>query len=132
MPKIVLASGCFDILHLGHIRHLQSAKHKGETLVVAVTKDRSVNKGPDRPYMREEARAAIVAALRMVDRVILVDSSLEALRKVRPQVFAKGTEYRRRMLVEDYEWCEANNCKIRFVGPRLDSSTRYHDLIRPR
>mgnify|MGYP001608697367 CR=1 FL=1 len=122
----------FDILHLGHLHHLRAAKRKGETLVVAVTKDRSVNKGPDRPYMREEAREYIVRNLRMVDRVILVDSSLEALKKVRPQVFVKGGEYRNRILTEDYEWCMANGCKIRFTGPPIDSSTKYHDRLRPR
>ena len=132
MRKIVLANGCFDILHLGHLRHLESAKRKGETLVVAVTKDRSVNKGPDRPYMREDARAILVGALEVVDRVILVDSSLEALQKVKPQFFAKGGEYRNRILVEDYEWCMANGCKIRYTGPPIDSSSKYHDLIRPR
>ena len=130
--RLVLACGCFDILHLGHLRHLNAAKRQHDTLVVAVTKDRSVNKGPERPYMREEARAAIVRALRIVDRVILVDSSLEALKKIKPNVFVKGGEYRNRILTEDYEWCMANGCKIKFTGPPIDSSTKYYDRIRPR
>ena len=125
--KTVLCNGCFDILHLGHLRHLQKAKKLGR-LVVAVTKDRSVNKGPDRPYMTETARAEIVKALRCVDQVILVDSSLEALRKIKPDIFAKGSEYKTQILVEDFEWCDSHDCKIVFTGPHMDSSTKYARL----
>ena len=130
--RIVLASGCWDIVHLGHVRHLKMCKQMGTRLVVSVTRDRSVNKGPDRPYMKHEARAEILKSFRFVDQVILVDSSLEALKKVKPDIFAKGSEYRNRILVEDYEWCMANDCEVKFTGKHIDSSSRYHDLIRPR
>lgn len=130
--RIVLVNGCFDILHIGHIRHLIAARRLGDKLVVSVTKDRSVNKGPDRPYMRAEARAELLRHYRFVDKVILVDSSLEALKKVKPAIFCKGSEYRAKLLVEDFEYCDKYDIKIVFTGRRVDSSSRYHDLIRPR
>lgn len=128
--KVVLANGVFDLLHLGHISHLEKSKRKGETLVVSVTRDRSVNKGPDRPYMHQYARARILRALKVVDRVVLVDSSLEALKKVKPDFFAKGSEYVGKIRQEDLDWCAENDCRIRFTGHHIDSSTRLNDLIR--
>ena len=130
--RVVLSNGCFDILHLGHLHHLEMAKRQGDYLVVAVTNDRSVNKGPNRPYMGQIARAVIVRSLKWVDDVILVDSSLEALKKIKPHVFAKGSEYKRRIRKEDREWCKKNKCRIHFTGSPLDSSTRIHDRIRGR
>lgn len=129
--KVVLSNGCFDILHLGHVTHLEKAARLG-TLVVAITKDRSVNKGPDRPYMHEKARAKIVSRLKGVVKVILVDSSLEALKKVKPDVFVKGSQYKSNLLVEDFEWCDRHGCEILFTGPHIDSSTKYHARLRPR
>src|SRR5689334_2888274 len=71
--KIVLANGCFDTLHVGHIRYLEGARHEGDILVVAVNSDASVCalKGPGRPILPESARATLVAALRSVDYVVL-------------------------------------------------------------
>lgn len=129
---VVLCNGVFDILHIGHIRHLRAAREMGDYLVVSVTRDRSVNKGPDRPYMRDKARAELLRHYRFVDRVILVDSSLEALKKIRPQIFCKGADYRYKLLVEDFEFCDKHGIKVKFTGKPIDSSTRYHDLIRPR
>jgi glycerol-3-phosphate cytidylyltransferase-like family protein len=82
--------------------------------------------------MKQEARAEIIKSLRFVDQVLLVDSSLEALKKVKPDIFAKGSEYRNRILVEDYEWCVAHDCEVKFTGKHIDSSTRYHDRLRAR
>lgn len=95
--RIVFANGCFDALHVGHIRYLEGARREGDVLVVGVNSDASVCslKGPGRPILDENARALLVAALRAVDYVVLfselnVESLLEDLR---PDVHAKGTDY---------------------------------------
>src|SRR5260221_3899888 len=95
--SIVFANGCFDTLHVGHIRYLEGARREGDILVVGVNSDSSVCnlKGPGRPILDENARAQLVAALRCVDYVVLfaepnVGTRLEDLR---PDVHAKGTDY---------------------------------------
>jgi D-glycero-beta-D-manno-heptose 1-phosphate adenylyltransferase len=95
--KIMLANGCFDTLHVGHIRYLEGARKEGDILIVGVNSDASVCalKGPRRPILREAARASLVAALRSVDYVVLFDdANVEALLDyLRPDVHAKGTDY---------------------------------------
>jgi rfaE bifunctional protein nucleotidyltransferase chain/domain len=95
--KIVLANGCFDTLHVGHIRYLEGARREGDILVIAVNSDSSVCalKGPGRPILSEAARAALVGALRAADYVLLFsEPNVEALLEdLRPDVHAKGTDY---------------------------------------
>ena len=95
--KVVLANGCFDTLHVGHIRYLEGAHREGDILVVAVNSDSSVCslKGPGRPILPESARAALVAALRAVDYVVLFSEPNveQLLHDLRPDVHAKGTDY---------------------------------------
>src|SRR5229473_4029621 len=95
--SIVFANGCFDTLHVGHIRYLEGARREGEILVVGVNADSSVShlKGPGRPILGENARAQLVAALRCVDYVVVfAEPNVEALlEKLRPDVHAKGTDY---------------------------------------
>lgn len=95
--RVVLANGCFDTLHVGHVRYLAGAKEEGDLLVVGVNSDSSVNslKGAGRPILDEQARAQLVAAVRDVDYVVVfpepnVESLLEDLR---PDVHTKGTDY---------------------------------------
>src|SRR6267142_400910 len=94
---IVLANGCFDMLHVGHVRYLEGAHREGDILVVGVNTDSSVCnlKGPGRPILDENARAQLVAALRCVDYVLLfAEPNVEALlEELRPDVHAKGTDY---------------------------------------
>src|SRR5260370_22985064 len=94
---IVFANGCFDTLHVGHIRYLEGARREGDVLVVGVNADSGVChlKGPGRPILDENARAQLVAALRCVDYVVLfAEPNVEALlEKLRPDVHAKGTDY---------------------------------------
>jgi rfaE bifunctional protein nucleotidyltransferase chain/domain len=96
--RVVLANGVFDLLHVGHVRYLREARALGERLIVAVNGDASVagKKGPGRPVLLARDRAALVASLRGVDRVVLFDDpTVDALlRELRPQVHAKGTDYR--------------------------------------
>ena len=95
--RVVLANGCFDLLHVGHLRYLADARSRGDLLVVALNDDASVRalKGPRRPLMPLAERAELVAALRCVDRVTsFAERDLEAtLRALRPDVHAKGTDY---------------------------------------
>ena len=94
---VVLANGCFDTLHVGHVRYLAGAKQEGDILMVAVNSDASVAglKGPGRPILDEQARAQLVAALRDVDYVVLFPEPdvTALLEQLRPDVHAKGPDY---------------------------------------
>ena len=95
--SLVLANGCFDLLHVGHVRYLQAAKGLGDVLIVGLNSDRQARllKGDGRPYVPESERAEIVAALACVDFVTIFDEPTveELLRLTRPDVHAKGTDY---------------------------------------
>lgn len=93
--KIVHCHGVFDLLHIGHIRHLEQAKKLGDVLVVTVTPDRYVNKGPHRPVFNEELRAEAIAALDCVDYVAINQwpMAVETIRLLRPDFYVKGSEY---------------------------------------
>jgi D-glycero-beta-D-manno-heptose 1-phosphate adenylyltransferase len=94
---IAFANGCFDLLHVGHVRYLQGAAAEGDRLIVAVNDDRSVAglKGEGRPILTASDRAELVAALRGVDYVVVFgDANVERLlRLVKPDVHCKGTDY---------------------------------------
>lgn len=93
--KIVQCHGVFDLLHIGHIRHFEQARTFGDVLVVTVTPDRYVNKGPHRPAFPEQLRAESIAALDVVDYVAVNQwpTSVETIKLLRPDVYAKGSEY---------------------------------------
>jgi rfaE bifunctional protein nucleotidyltransferase chain/domain len=95
---IVLANGCFDLIHVGHVRYLEAAKKEGDVLVVAINTDESVrkNKGEGRPLVPQDERAEVLAALRCVDYVTAFGETTadELIRVLRPHVHAKGTEWR--------------------------------------
>lgn len=94
--RVVLAHGVFDILHVGHKRHLDIGKRHGDVMIVTLTTDRFVNKGPDRPVFAESLRAEMIAALESVDHVgISPNPSAEhVIEIVRPTLYLKGVEYR--------------------------------------
>ena len=95
--RLVFTNGCFDLLHVGHVRYLQQARELGDALVVAVNSDDSVRslKGPNRPINPQEDRMEVLASLSCVDYVTPFAGQrvTELLRKVRPQVYAKGGDY---------------------------------------
>jgi rfaE bifunctional protein nucleotidyltransferase chain/domain len=93
--RTVLAHGCFDLLHLGHIRHLQEARSLGDRLVVSITADKHVNKGHGRPQFSAEQRREALLALACVDAVIISESgtAAEIISQVKPAVYAKGGDY---------------------------------------
>src|SRR3990167_1992242 len=90
---VVLCNGCFDIFHAGHLAHLKEARQLGDTLVVALTLDAYVNKGPSRPINLWEDRAELLRELRCVDRVIPTTSAVAAILYLRPTIFVKGVDY---------------------------------------
>ena len=95
--RVVFANGCFDVLHVGHVRYLEAARALGDLLVVGVNADEQVRrlKGEGRPYVPERERAEVVASLRAVDLVtIFTEPTVEALLlAIRPDIHAKGTDY---------------------------------------
>jgi len=93
--RVMLCHGTFDLIHIGHIRHLESAKKKGDVLLVTVTADQYVNKGPGRPVFNEHLRAESLAALECVDFVAInhAVTAVDALHKIKPSVYVKGNEY---------------------------------------
>ena len=125
--SVVLANGCFDTLHVGHIRYLEGAKAEGDVLVVGVNSDSSVGnlKGPGRPILDETARARLVAAVRAVDYVVLFsEPTVEALLKeLRPTVHAKGTDYTQ-ATVPERATSEQLGIRIAIVGDPKNHSTR--------
>ena len=96
---IVMCHGTFDLMHTGHIRHLQKAKLEGDVLLVTLTGDAYVNKGPGRPVFREDLRAETLAALTCVDFVAINDdvAAVGVIARLRPHVYVKGSEYRAAM-----------------------------------
>jgi D-beta-D-heptose 7-phosphate kinase / D-beta-D-heptose 1-phosphate adenosyltransferase len=95
--RIVFTNGCFDLLHLGHIRYLEKAKFLGDILVVGVNSDRSVQslKGPERPILPEEERAEILSGLECVDYITLFDelAPLELISSLQPHILVKGGDW---------------------------------------
>jgi rfaE bifunctional protein nucleotidyltransferase chain/domain len=92
---VVQAHGTFDLLHLGHVRHLEAARALGDALVVTITADRFVNKGPGRPVFTEALRAEMLAALHFVDYVAIAEApdAIAAIDAIRPSIYAKGQDY---------------------------------------
>jgi len=106
--RLVFTNGCFDLLHVGHVRYLQAARALGEALVVAVNGDASVRalKGPTRPINGEHDRAEVLAALGCVDYVVIFDTErvTELVHAIRPHVYAKGGDYTVEQLNAEERW----------------------------
>jgi rfaE bifunctional protein nucleotidyltransferase chain/domain len=128
--RIVLANGCFDILHVGHVRYLSAARQEGDLLVVGVNSDHSTRtlKGSGRPILPEIARADLVAALAAVDYVTIFDElNVEPLlTALRPDVHAKGTDYTPET-VPEREVAARLGIRVAITGDPKNHSTR--DLI---
>lgn len=127
-PAIVQCHGVFDLLHIGHIRYLQRARELGDFLLVSITPDRFVNKGPDRPAFPEELRADAVAALDCVDAVVITQSptAIESLQQVKPRIFAKGAEFRKHStpeLQQELETCSTLGIQVEYIEEVTSSSS---------
>ena len=94
--KIVLCHGVFDLLHIGHLTHFNEAKEHGDVLVVTITPDRYVNKGPGRPAFNQDLRARALSELTVVDYVAInsTHSAVNVIKKIKPNVYCKGPDYK--------------------------------------
>jgi D-beta-D-heptose 7-phosphate kinase/D-beta-D-heptose 1-phosphate adenosyltransferase len=101
--KIVFTNGCFDLLHIGHIRYLEQAKSLGDILIVGINTDVSVQKlkGPSRPIQNENDRAEILASLKAVDHTVLFneETPLKLIQKIRPHILVKGGDWKIQQIV---------------------------------
>jgi len=131
--RITLANGCFDVLHVGHVRYLHAARELGGKLIVAVNSDESVRtlKGAGRPVMPAEERAEILSALAAVDAVVIFpEKDVRAIiREIRPDFQAKGTDYTVESVPERSE-VEACGGRVAIVGDPKDHSAS--EIIRTR
>ena len=127
-PRIVHCHGVFDLLHIGHIRYLQKAAKLGDLLVVTVTPDRYVNKGPHRPAFHERLRVEALAALDCVDLVAInvEPVACSAIRLLQPDIYAKGAEFRDRKtpeLEEEERVAAEVGTRVEFVEELTSSSS---------
>jgi D-glycero-beta-D-manno-heptose 1-phosphate adenylyltransferase len=125
--SVALANGCFDVLHVGHVRYLAGARAEADRLVVGVNGDDSVRrlKGEGRPVLGELARALLVASLRDVDHVVVFheDDVTRLLRTLRPDVHCKGTDYTEQT-VPEREVVLSLGGRVAIVGDPKDHDTR--------
>ena len=128
--RVVLANGCFDVLHVGHARYLEGARREGDVLVVAINSDASVRslKGEGRPILDADARARLVAALAAVHYAVIFEEPdvVRLLSVLRPDVHAKGTDYTVDT-VPERETARRLGVRIAIVGDPKQHSTR--DLL---
>jgi rfaE bifunctional protein nucleotidyltransferase chain/domain len=133
---LVHCHGCFDIVHPGHIHHLRFAAQQGDRLIISVTPDRYVNKGPDRPMFEEQLRLDSLAALECVDWVVLNDAptAVGLINEVQPDVYIKGAEYQRNhdpRFLEERSIVERYNGRVVFSDDDVVfSSSAIIDTIR--
>lgn len=132
--KVILANGCFDLFHVGHVRYLQGAKDIGGYLVTAVNSDEQVRiiKGADRPFINEAERAEIISSLRCVDVVTVFPEPTveELIRAIKPDFHAKGTDYTTETVPEKDIVAEYGG-RVAIVGdPKDHSSTEMASMLR--
>lgn len=121
--RVILANGCFDVLHRGHIEHLREARAMGDILIVSLTMDEYVNK-PGRPINTWGDRASVLRELRCVGAVIPTPNAVSAIRNVRPAVFVKGIDYVGGKFSEGViEACLEVGAEIRYTKSEKLSST---------
>ena len=129
--RVVLCCGVFDLLHVAHIEHLSEARGMGEWLVVGVTRDSGVGKGHGRPVIPEDERAECVVALYCVSQVILCDDSIDALERIKPHVFCKGSDYLKKGLLDsELKFCHENGVDIRYTKPHPRTTSSIIERIK--
>src|SRR6267154_2497346 len=140
---VVQAHGTFDLLHLGHVRHLEAARALGDVLVVTITADRFVNKGPGRPVFTEALRAEMLTALHFVTYVAIAEApdAISAIEAIKPDIYAKGNDYQNPdgdvtgKITLERNTVEAHGGSIRFTDEITFSSTelinRHFNLFEP-
>lgn len=134
--KIVYCHGCFDLMHIGHIKYFQASKKMGDVLIVTLTPDIYVDKGPDRPVFNQELRAESIAALECVDYVAVNKwpTAEDTLRLLRPDIYVKGQEFEKLedktgKIQKEYEVIKQIGAEIRFTHEIVFSSTKLINQI---
>lgn len=129
--KIVLCHGCFDLMHPGHIKYFQAAKKMGDILIVTVTPDVYVGKGPNRPVFNQYLRSESIAALECVDYVAINNwpTAEETLRLLRPDIYVKGQEFenlddKTGKIQKEYKVLQEIGVEMRFTYEVVFSSTQ--------
>lgn len=127
---MVLANGCFDLLHDGHVAHLKEARKMGDVLVIGLTLDEYVCK-PGRPILSWTERASILKELRCVNAVFPCRDAVEAIYAVRPSIFVKGSDYSTKgLLQEEVDACQKVGAVIQFTNADKKSTTDIINRIR--
>ena len=129
--KIVLCHGVFDLVHLGHIEHFKSAKSYGDYLIVSLTLDKFIKKGPGRPLFNEQQRMEYLKQIKIVDQVILskTESSIDIINIIKPDFYVKGPDYKEnykdktKKIILEKKAVEKNGGKIRFTNDITFSSS---------
>lgn len=129
--KIVHCHGCFDLMHPGHIKYFQAAKKMGDVLIVTITPDIYIDKGPGRPIFNELLRAESIAALECVDYVSINQwpTAEETLRLIKPDVYVKGQEFEKLVdktgkIQKEYAVVKEIGAKLKFTHEIVFSSTK--------
>lgn len=129
--KIVLAHGSFDLFHYGHLKHLQSAKKFGDKLIVSLTSDKYIKKGPNRPIFKEKERLEIIKSLKFVDHAFISSelTALSSIKKVKPDYYVKGNDYKSlkndlsKNIIKEKKEVEKYNGKLVFTNEKTFSSS---------
>ncbi|KMQ32162.1 adenylyltransferase/cytidyltransferase family protein [Bacillus cereus] len=124
---LILAGGCFDIFHIGHLEYLEGAKALGGTLVVGINSDSSINRIKSKePFFKEHQRSRIIASLECVDYVFIFDEDTldESLFKIVPDIFAKGIDYQGKYIIES-KTTKRLGIKIKLIGDEKRTSSSY-------
>ena len=130
--RIVMCHGCFDIIHFGHILHFQTSKKFGDKLIVTITKDKYVNKGPDRPIFNHYERAIVLSGIGVIDKISINNkpSAANLLLQFKPHVYSKGYEYASKkqkinpLLNDERNIVKNYGGKMKFTMDNISSSTR--------
>lgn len=121
---VVMANGCFDLLHAGHVAHLEEARKMGDMLMVSLTTDGHINKGNGRPVFKWDERAAVLRGLRAVDVVVPTDEAEHAILQYKPDIFVKGVDYVQTGLKEEVmDACKQTGTVLKFTGSHKMSSS---------
>lgn len=124
--KVVFTNGCFDLLHIGHVRYLYEAKKQGDILIVALNSDSSVKqlKGDNRPIINESERAELLAALEMTDYIVIFEelTAINLINNLKPDIYVKGGDYSKETLTE-WTTVEKNGGEVKLLKEIKGRST---------
>lgn len=129
--KPVLCNGVFDLLHVGHLRHLEEARSMGDRLVVGLTMDAVAEREKRKPIIPEDERMEMLLGLACVSNVMLVRSGVEALERFHPQIFCKGYDYSLKgLLPAEINYCKEHGIEIRFTHENPQTTSQIIERIK--